>query len=50
MASLLYEAQPVDPLTCAAVATALVGVAVLASYLPARRASAVDPFESLAAE
>jgi predicted permease len=50
MASLLYEVAPVDPLTYAAVAVALVVVAALASYVPARRASAVDPAESLAAE
>jgi len=50
MASLLYEVQSVDPLTYAAVAAGLIGVAALASYLPARRASAVDPAESLAAE
>jgi predicted permease len=50
MASLLYEVEPVDPLTYAAVAVALVAVAALASYVPARRASAVDPAESLAAE
>jgi ABC-type antimicrobial peptide transport system permease subunit len=50
MASLLYEVEPVDPLTYAVVAVALVAVAALASYVPARRASAVDPAESLAAE
>jgi predicted lysophospholipase L1 biosynthesis ABC-type transport system permease subunit len=50
MASLLYEVEPVDPLTYAAVAAALVAVAALASYVPARRASTVDPAESLAAE
>ena len=50
MTSLLYEVQAVDPLTYAAVAAGLIGVAALASYLPARRASAVDPAESLAAE
>jgi hypothetical protein len=50
MTSLLYEVQAVDPLTYAAVAAGLVVVAALASYLPARRASAVDPAESLAAE
>ena len=43
MASLLYEVQAVDPLTYAAVAAGLIAVAALASYLPARRASAVDP-------
>jgi predicted permease len=50
MASLLYDVQPVDPLTFAAVAAGLIVVAALASYVPARRASCVDPAESLAAE
>jgi predicted permease len=50
MSSLLYEVQAVDPLTYAAVAAGLIAVAALASYLPARRASTVDPAESLAAE
>jgi predicted permease len=50
MTSLLYEVQAVDPLTYAAVAAGLIGVAALASYLPARRASTVNPAESLAAE
>ncbi len=50
MASLLYEVEPVDALTYAVVAVVLIGVAALASYIPARRASAVDPAESLAAE
>ena len=50
MGSLLYEVEPVDPLTYATIAVALLGLAALASYLPARRASSVDPAESLAAE
>jgi len=50
MTSLLYEVQSVDPLTYAAVAAGLIAVAALASYLPARRASAVDAAVSLAAE
>jgi ABC-type lipoprotein release transport system permease subunit len=50
MASLLYEVKAVDPLTYGVVAIALVAVAALASYVPAKRASAVDPAESLAAE
>jgi ABC-type antimicrobial peptide transport system permease subunit len=50
MASLLYDVQTVDPLTYAAVAAGLIAVAALASYIPARRASTVNPAESLAAE
>jgi predicted permease len=50
MASLLYDVEPVDPLTYAAVAAGLIAVAALASYVTARRASSVDPAESLAAE
>jgi predicted permease len=50
MSAILYDVQPVDPLTYAAVAAGLTLVAALASYLPARRAAAVAPAESLAAE
>jgi putative ABC transport system permease protein len=50
MASLLYDVQAIDPLTYAAVAVALTAVAALASYIPARRASTVNPAESLAPE
>jgi predicted permease len=50
MKSLLYGISPLDPLTYAAVPFLLVAAAVLASYLPARRASAVDPVEALKAE
>jgi putative ABC transport system permease protein len=50
MASLLYGVGAVDPLTYAAVGVGLVAVAAVASYVPARRASAVHPAESLAAE
>jgi ABC-type lipoprotein release transport system permease subunit len=39
-----------DPVTYAVVAAVLLGVAALASYLPARRASAIDPMESLRQE
>jgi hypothetical protein len=50
MTSLLYGVDPLDPFTYVAVAAGLVAIAALASFVPARRASAVDPAESLAAE
>ena len=45
--SMLYEVSTADPLTFAAVALLLVGVAILAAYLPARRATKVDPIVAL---
>jgi ABC-type lipoprotein release transport system permease subunit len=42
--------SPTDPLTLVATAAVLVGSAVLASWLPARRATKVDPAISLRAE
>jgi putative ABC transport system permease protein len=50
MKSLLYNVAPTDPLSFTAVALFLVGIAFLASYLPARRAAAVDPLTALRAE
>ncbi len=46
-ASLLYELQPNDPLTIALATLLLAAVAALAGYLPARRASRVDPMIAL---
>jgi predicted permease len=50
MSSLLFEVSPLDPVTYAAVSVALILAAGLASYLPSRRASHVDPIDSLRAE
>ena len=47
MASFLYGVQPTDPITFVAVSGLLVGVALLACYLPARRATRVDPIIAL---
>ena len=50
MSSLLFNVSPVDPLTYTTVSLGLVLTAFLASYLPSRRTSAVDPVEALRAE
>jgi ABC-type antimicrobial peptide transport system permease subunit len=50
MKSQLFGISPLDPMTYIAVPVVLVMAAVLASYLPARRASSVDPVEALKAE
>ena len=50
MSSLLYGVNPVDIPTFGAVALALSAIALVASYLPARKASSVDPVVALRAE
>jgi ABC-type antimicrobial peptide transport system permease subunit len=47
MASLLYHTSATDPMTFAGVALLLTFIALLASYLPARRATRVDPVIAL---
>jgi putative ABC transport system permease protein len=47
MKSLLFEVSATDPATFAAVALLLIGVALIASYIPARRATKVDPLQAL---
>jgi len=50
LASQLFGVSPTDPLTIAAVVAMLVGVALIASVIPARRAASIDPTRALQAE
>jgi ABC-type antimicrobial peptide transport system permease subunit len=50
LGDLLYQVGPGDPVTLGGVAVVLASVALLASWLPARRATRVDPMESLRSE
>ena len=50
LSGLLFEIQPTDPVTFVAVAVVLSGVALLAAFIPARRATRVDPIDALKAE
>ena len=47
IASLLYNVTPTDPISFGGVAIFLTAIAFLASYLPARRATTVDPIVAL---
>jgi ABC-type antimicrobial peptide transport system permease subunit len=47
MESLLFGVRPTDPLTLGAIAVVLLSVALLACWIPARRAAKVDPLVAL---
>jgi predicted permease len=50
LTGILYEVKPTDPTTLSAAVVTLLGVAFVASYLPARRATRIDPVRALRLE
>ncbi len=47
LGTLLFNVKAVDPIVFAAMSAMMIAIGMLASYMPARRASSVDPIESL---
>jgi putative ABC transport system permease protein len=47
MESLLYGVSAIDPVTFATISAVLIGVAALASFIPALRATRIDPMVAL---
>ena len=50
LSGLLFEIEPTDPVTFLAVGAVLAAVALVAAFVPARRATRVDPIDALRAE
>ncbi|MDE2711977.1 MAG: permease, partial [Acidobacteriota bacterium] len=50
IAGMLYEVSPVDPVTLVLAPASLLAIAALACYVPARRATRVDPMVALRTE
>jgi ABC-type antimicrobial peptide transport system permease subunit len=50
MASILFKVSPMDPLTYCLATLVIMGIAMLASYLPSRRAAQVNPVNALRSE
>jgi putative ABC transport system permease protein len=47
MSTMLFQVRPIDPVTLASVAAVVLATALLATFLPARRATRIDPMEAL---
>ena len=50
LTALLFQISPTDPISLGVACLVLLGVAAVAAYLPARRATSIDPAQALRAE